>query len=54
MVQKKDEEKDNPDLDWRDYLAIVIASFETTLFPVLIIIVAMFILLLILRPWGVP
>jgi hypothetical protein len=53
MVPEKNKKKDNPDLDWRDYVAIVIASFQTTLLPVLVIIVAMFLLLLILRLWSV-
>jgi len=49
MGREKDEPKEDTRLDWRDYLAIVVASFETTLLPVLGIIAGMIILVLILK-----
>ncbi len=38
MTDDEDNKEEVP-LEWRDYLAIIIAMFETTLIPVLVVIV---------------
>ena len=49
MSRKKDMQEESAPLEWRDYVAIVAASFETTLLPVLAIIAALIVLVLVLR-----
>jgi hypothetical protein len=36
-------------LQWRDYLAITIASFETTLLPILVTVLVLLLVVLLLR-----
>jgi hypothetical protein len=36
-------------LEWRDYVAIVIASFETTLLPIVVIVAVLIVLVFLLR-----
>lgn len=47
MSEEEDERKKKFGLEWRDYVAIVIASFETTLLPIVIFVLVIFLLLLI-------
>jgi hypothetical protein len=44
----EDKKDENLKLQWRDYIAITIASFETILLPVVIFIVILFILAVVL------
>jgi hypothetical protein len=37
LISEEEDEKERPRLDWKDYIAFVIALFETALFPILII-----------------
>jgi len=37
------------DFEWKDYVAIVIAMFQTTLLPIVIAVILLIILVLILR-----
>jgi len=50
---KKDEEREekrtHPPLDWKDYVAIIIATLETKFLPVILLILAIFLLTMILR-----
>ena len=50
---KKDEEREekrtHPPLDWKDYVAVIIATLETKLLPVILLILAIFLLTMILR-----
>jgi len=48
MPRKKEQQKEDELLEWRDYVAIVAASLETTLLPVLVLIAVMILLLLLL------
>jgi len=48
MPREKEQQKEDTSLEWRDYVAIVAASFETTLLPVLVLIAVMILLLLLL------
>lgn len=36
-------------LEWRDYIAIVIASFETTLLPIVVTVAVLLLLVFLLR-----
>ena len=36
-------------LEWRDYVAIIIASFETTLLPILVTVAVLILLVLLIR-----
>lgn len=47
MTEKKDDDDRTVRLEGKDYLAIVIASLETTLLPFLVVIAVLVILLLI-------
>jgi hypothetical protein len=49
MSRKKEKQKEDSLPDWRDYVAIVVASLETTLLPVLVIIVVLIVLVLVLN-----
>ena len=42
------EDKENS-LDWRDYVALTIGSFQTILVPFLVVIVIFFVLLFLIR-----
>jgi hypothetical protein len=44
----EDEDKDNPKLDWKDFVAIGIAMLETVLLPIVIVLVLMIALLAVL------
>jgi hypothetical protein len=48
MPREKEQEKEDVLPDWRDYVAIVAASFETTLLPILAIAAALILIALIL------
>jgi hypothetical protein len=50
MSREDDEQNKNVHLEWRDYVAIMIASLETTLLPI-IVSVAVLILIVILLRW---
>jgi hypothetical protein len=41
--------KKSSHFDWRDYIAIVIAMFETTLLPIVIAVVLLILLVIALR-----
>jgi hypothetical protein len=47
-VSDEEEERHNPPLEWEDYVAIVIAMFETVLVPILVILAIFAVLVLIL------
>lgn len=47
-MSEEEEKKRNPDLEWKDYVAIVIAMFETVLVPILVILAIFLVLALIL------
>ena len=47
--ENEDQSKKDVHLEWKDYLAIVIAALETTLLPVLILILVLVLMLLVLR-----
>lgn len=49
MPREKEQEKEDALPDWRDYVAIVAASLQTTLLPILVIIAVMILIVLILR-----
>ncbi|MGA8856931.1 MAG: hypothetical protein WB643_07175 [Candidatus Bathyarchaeia archaeon] len=49
MSREEDDTKESVHLDWRDYVAIIIASFETTLLPILVVIAVLILLALLLR-----
>ena len=50
MARENDEkQKKDVHLEWKDYAAIVIAAFETTLLPFLILVVVLVFMLLVLR-----
>jgi len=36
-------------MEWRDYLAIVIAMLETTLFPIILVVVLLILMVLLVR-----
>jgi hypothetical protein len=41
------EEKEKLKLNWKDYLAIIIAALQTTLLPFILLLIAMLIIMLI-------
>ena len=45
----EDDEEKTVDLDWRDYVALTIASLETVLLPLVVVIATMLILFLNIR-----
>lgn len=47
--EKGEREEETVRLEWRDYVAIVIAAFQTTLLPFLIVIIVLLLLWLVLR-----
>ena len=48
MAEDEDDHK-RPDLDWKDYVAITIASLETVLLPLVVVVAALLILFLVIR-----
>lgn len=46
---KDEKEQKNVRLEWKDYLAVIIAAFQTTLLPFLVVIVVLVILWLVLK-----
>ncbi len=48
--EKNDERLREVTLDWRDYVALVIAALETVLLPFLIVIVALVVLWYVIKP----
>jgi len=49
MPREKEQEEEDALPDWRDYVAIVAASLETTLLPILVIIAVMILIVLMMR-----
>jgi len=49
MSTEEDKRNRRVHLEWRDYMAIVIASLETTLLPIIIPIVVLILVVLALR-----
>jgi hypothetical protein len=49
LTEEKKEPEKTVNLSWRDYVAIVIASFETTLLPFIIVIIVLLFLSFMLR-----
>ena len=49
MSREEYDTKESVHLDWRDYVAIIIVSFETTLLPILVVIAVLILLALLLR-----
>ena len=49
MTSGKTEKEDETNLDWRDYVAFVIALFQTVLLPVVVIIAVLVVILVLLR-----
>ena len=37
------------DFEWRDYIAIVIAMFQTTLFPIIVVVVLLILIVIALK-----
>lgn len=48
MSDDEEEQRTTVQLEWRDYVAIIIAMFETVLVPVLVVLAVFVVLLLIL------
>jgi len=44
-----DEEDKKTELDWKDYIAITIASLETVFLPLVVVLVAMILLFIVIR-----
>jgi len=50
MTQEDEEEPEKEvRLDWKDYVAFVIAAFETILLPVVVFVIVLLVLLAIIR-----
>ena len=47
-MDDSDEDEENR-LDWRDFVALTIASFQTIIVPFLVVIVIFFVLLFLIR-----
>lgn len=47
--KEQEEKRSHPPLDWKDYVAIIIATLETKLLPVILLVLAIFLLTMILR-----
>jgi len=48
LSDDEEEQRTTVQLEWRDYVAIIIAMFETVLVPVLVVLAVFVVLLLIL------
>jgi hypothetical protein len=48
--EKEKERQRSLHLEWRDYIAIAIASLETTLLPIVVTVLLLIFLVLVLRP----
>lgn len=48
MPSKNDEKKKPFKLDWRDYIAFTIALLETSLLPIVLVTIGLFIIVVIL------
>jgi len=48
LSEDEEEERREVSLEWRDYVAIIIAMFETVLVPILVILAVLLVLLVIL------
>jgi hypothetical protein len=46
-ILSNNEEKEKLKLNWKDYLAIIIAALQTTLLPFILLLIAMLIIMLI-------
>jgi len=46
--REEDKDRDKMDLDWRDYVAFIIALLQTTLLPIILIVVILVLLILLL------
>lgn len=49
MRSEREEEK--PKLNWKDYIAIILAMLTTTLLPILIIIIVLVLVFFVLKIW---
>jgi hypothetical protein len=49
MSREDDKQNKNVHLEWRDYVAIMIASLETTLLPIIISVAVLILIVLALR-----
>lgn len=49
LTEESDEEEVEADLDWRDYIALTIASLETVMLPLVVFVVILIALFLIIR-----
>jgi len=49
MSREDDEQNKNVHLEWRDYVAIIIASLETTLLPIFVSVVVLILIVILLR-----
>jgi hypothetical protein len=50
MIREDDEEPEGEvSLEWKDYVAFVIAAFETVLLPIVVFIVILLVLLALIR-----
>ena len=47
--EKEKEPEEQVRLDWKDYVAVVIAAFQTTLLPFVIVIIVLLFLILMFR-----
>ena len=48
-MAEDDEDRNSTELDWKDYVAITIASLETIFLPLVVVLAAMIVLFLIIR-----
>jgi len=49
VMAADDEEEKKTELDWKDYVAITIASLETVLLPLVVVLAAMILLFIVIR-----
>jgi len=49
MRREDEEPEEEVHLEWRDYVAFVIAAFETVLVPVVVFVLVLLVLLFIIR-----
>jgi len=49
MSAEDEEPEEEVSLEWRDYVAFVVAAFETVLLPVVVFVIILLLLLVIIR-----
>jgi len=50
MLREDDEEPEGEvSLEWKDYIAFIIAAFETVLLPVVVFVIVLLVLLAVIR-----